>query len=147
MCPILLVHKQYIQTIQVAATPLQRGVVGGRTVGEGGEGLEQEGWEDNRREEVGEALDFVPSTTVRGCLQGRLALCHGLCGACALFCSCYQNLHVHLCLSPSPVPFPSSSPAAPPGSPCLCGCCDSSALFARSSTVLLDISSSSPDTL
>ncbi len=29
MCPIPLVHKHYIQIIQVAATPLQRGVEGG----------------------------------------------------------------------------------------------------------------------
>ena len=37
MCPIPLVHKHYIQIIQVAATPLQRGVegVGVGTVGGG----------------------------------------------------------------------------------------------------------------
>lgn len=139
MCPIPLVHKQYFQIIQVAATPLQRGVVGGEQWVRVRRFLEQIGWGDDRRK-VGDQL-----TTVQGRRRGRPAVCRGLCGACALFCSCYPSLHVLLCPSPSLVP--SSSPAAPPGSPCLCGCCGSSALYAHSSSVLLDISSSSPGTL
>uniref|UniRef100_A0A3P8TM14 Malate dehydrogenase n=1 Tax=Amphiprion percula TaxID=161767 RepID=A0A3P8TM14_AMPPE len=78
-------------------------------------------------------LDIVRANT----FVAEPALCRGLCGACALFCSCYPSLHVLLCLSPSLAP--SSSPAAPPGSPCLCGCCGSSVLFAHSSSVLLEI--------
>lgn len=60
------------------------------------------------------------AATAQLCPRGPPCLCRGLCGACALFCSC--------CLSPPapPPPCPSSSPAAPPGSPCPCGCCDSS---------------------
>lgn len=39
MCPIPLMHKCHVQIIQVAATPPQRGVKGGRTVCEVGEGV------------------------------------------------------------------------------------------------------------
>lgn len=122
--PSRFVHKQYIQIIQVAATPLQRGVVGGEQWVRVGRlwSRREDGsitggrWEDIRL--------LVPSTTVQSCLQGRRAACRGLCGACALFCFCYQSLHVRPCLSPSlaPFPFPSSSPVGLPGSPCLCGC-------------------------
>lgn len=88
----------------------------------------------------GARLLSVRGTTVGGRLQGRLGLCCGLCDACAPFCFCYQSPHVHLlCLSPSLDPSLSSSPVAPLGSPYLSGCCDSSALFARSSSVLLEV--------
>lgn len=49
MCPIPLVHKHHIQIIQVAATPLQRGVEGDEQWVRLGEVLEKEKWEDNRR--------------------------------------------------------------------------------------------------
>lgn len=63
MCPVLLVHKQYIQIIQVAATPLQREVVSGANRGEGGEVLEHEGWEDDRNKVVRHWMLSPPSTT------------------------------------------------------------------------------------
>lgn len=134
MCPIPLVHKHLIQIIQVAATPLQRGVEGDEQWVRLKEVLKEKEWEDNRRREFGEARDFVQSTTVQGHPQVRLGLCHGLCDACALFCSCYQSLHVHLCLSPSL----SFSSVAHLGSPYLSGYYESSVLFAHSSFVLLE---------
>lgn len=55
MCPIPLVHKQYIKIIQVAATPLQRGVEGGEQLVRMGKFWRRKngritvgGWEDVR---------------------------------------------------------------------------------------------------
>lgn len=59
MCPILFVHKHYIQIIQVAATPPQRGVEGGEQWVRFGEVFREVWMGGQQAEEGGLALDFV----------------------------------------------------------------------------------------